>query len=134
MGITVASFDEGSLRRRKIRKKMFGQAMLTFVLLMPLASATEIVQTDMIDGHYKYKAAPGDGIEDYYGLWGIPAEVVSQFKEEPFVEVWGLNQEGSGFSVYAQRKRPQSTSGFGKPLFPGTAPSAPRWWSVPVLL
>ena len=50
------------------------------------------------------QAAPGDGIEDYYGLWGIPAEVVGQFKEEPFVEVWGLNQEGSGFSVHAQRK------------------------------
>ena len=50
------------------------------------------------------QAAPGDGIEDYYGLWGIPAEVVGHFKEEPFVEVWGLNQEGSGFSVHAQRK------------------------------
>ena len=50
------------------------------------------------------QAAPGDGIEDYYGLWGIPAEVVGKFKEEPYVEVWGLNQEGSGFSVHAQRK------------------------------
>merc|ERR1711881_61406 len=63
-----------------------------------------IVHTDMIEGHYKYKAAPGDGIEDYYGLWGIPADVVDEFKEEPYVEVWGLNQEGSGFSVHAQRK------------------------------
>ena len=52
------------------------------------------------------QAAPGDGIEDYYGLWGIPAEVVDQFKAEPYVEVWGLNQEGSGFSVHAQRKNP----------------------------
>ena len=52
------------------------------------------------------QAAPGDGIEDYYGLWGIPAEVVDQFKAEPYVEVWGLNQEGSGFSVHAQRKSP----------------------------
>ena len=50
------------------------------------------------------QAAPGDGIEDYYGLWGIPTEVVDQFKEEPYVEVWGLSQEGSGFSVHAQRK------------------------------
>ena len=52
------------------------------------------------------QAAPGDGIEDYYGLWGIPAEVVDQFKADPYVEVWGLNQEGSGFSVHAQRKNP----------------------------
>ena len=34
---------------------MFGQAMLAFLLLMPLVFATAIVQTDMIDGHYKYK-------------------------------------------------------------------------------
>merc|ERR1712024_303175 len=79
--------------------------MFAFVLLIPLASAAlPIVQTDMIDGHYKYKAAPGNGIEDYYGLWGIPTDVVDKFKEEPYVEVWGLNQEGSGFSVHAQRK------------------------------
>jgi len=85
---------------------MFGQAMLAFLLLMPLVFATATVQTDMIDGHYKYKAAPGDGIEAYYGLWGIPAEVVVRFKEEPYVEVWEVNQEGSGFSVHAQRKSP----------------------------
>merc|ERR1712020_304235 len=96
MGITVPSFEKTSLRR------MFVQAMFAFVLLIPLASAD--IQTDMIEGHYKYKAAPGDGIEDYYGLWGIPTEVVDKFKEEPYVEVWGLNQEGSGFSVHAQRK------------------------------
>ena len=29
--------------------------MLAFLLLLPLASATAIVQTDLIDGHYKYK-------------------------------------------------------------------------------
>ena len=52
------------------------------------------------------QAAPGDGIEAYYGLWGIPAEVVVRFKEEPYVEVWEVNQEGSGFSVHAQRKSP----------------------------
>ena len=32
---------------------MFVQAMLAFVLVFPLASAN--VQTDMIEGHYKYK-------------------------------------------------------------------------------
>merc|ERR1712210_297257 len=97
MWITVPSFDEGSLRSKA---KMFAQAKLAFVLLMPLASATEIVQTDMIDGHYKYKAAPGDGLDDYYALWNIPAEVVARFKEDPYVEVWGLNEKGSGFSVH----------------------------------
>merc|ERR1712045_344523 len=45
----------------------------------------------------------GDGIEKYYGLWGIPAEVVAEFTKDPYVEVWGLNQE-SGFSVHAMRK------------------------------
>merc|ERR1712020_356320 len=91
-----------------LRRGLFEKfEMLAFVLLIPLVSATAIVQTDLIDGHYKYKAAPGDGIEAYYGLWGIPAEVVVQFKEDPYVEVWALNQEGSGFSVHAQRKSPR---------------------------
>ena len=52
------------------------------------------------------QAAPGDGLDDYYALWNIPAEVVARFKEDPYVEVWGLNEKGSGFSVHAQRKSP----------------------------
>merc|ERR1711990_1342975 len=91
MGTTLLALEESSLR---IRRKMFVQAMLAFVLVFPLASAN--VQTDMIEGNYKYKS--GDGIEKYYGLWGIPAEVVAEFTKDPYVEVWGLNQE-SGFSV-----------------------------------
>ena len=51
------------------------------------------------------QAAPGDGIEDYYGRrWGIPTEVVGKFKEEPYVEVWQLHESGSGFDYLAERK------------------------------
>jgi len=80
--------------------------MLAFVLLLPLTSAVSVVgRTDLIDGHFKYKAAPGDGIEDYYGRrWGIPTEVVGKFKEEPYVEVWQLHESGSGFDYLAERK------------------------------
>merc|ERR1712156_196518 len=90
MGITVSSFVEGSDLRVR---------MLSFVLLLPFSSAVSVVgKTDLIDGHFKYKAAPGDGIEDYYDRrWGIPSELVAQFKEEPYVEVWQLNESGSGF-------------------------------------
>ena len=96
--------------------------MLAFVLLLPLTSAVSVVgRTDLIDGHFKYKvdfqsgqvfqqltrlqAAPGDGIEDYYGRrWGVPTEVVGKFKEEPYVEVWQLHESGSGFDYLAERK------------------------------
>ena len=32
--------------------------------------------------------------------------MVAKFKEDPYVEVWGLNKDLSGFSVHAQRKSP----------------------------
>merc|ERR1711899_87232 len=97
MGITVSSFVEDSDLRVR---------MLAFVLLLPLTAAVSVVgRTDLIDGHFKYKAAPGDGIEDYYGRrWGIPTEVVGKFKEEPYVEVWQLHESGSGFDYLAERK------------------------------
>lgn len=41
-------------------------------------------------------------MEDYYEVWGIPAEVVARFKEEPYVEVWQLTKNGSGFQVFAK--------------------------------
>ena len=41
-------------------------------------------------------------MEDYYEVWGIPAVVVARFKEEPYVEVWHLTKNGSGFEVFAQ--------------------------------
>merc|ERR1711899_1861 len=95
MGITVSSFVEDSDLRVR---------MLAFVLLLPLTAAVSVVgRTDLIDGHFKYKAAPGDGIEDYYGRrWGIPTEVVGKFKEEPYVEVWQLHESGSGFNYLAE--------------------------------
>merc|ERR1712001_404032 len=124
---TLPALEESSLRIRK----MFVQAMLAFVLVFPLASAN--VQTDMIEGHYKYKS--GDGIEKYYGLWGIPAEVVAEFTKVPYVEVWGLNQE-SGFSVHAMRKTagPNGEKSTSKHEWTGTHPSKgsapsryPKW-------
>ena len=71
------------------------------------------------------QAATGDGLDNYYALWNIPAEVVARFKEDPYVEVWGLNEKGSGFSVHAQRK---STGANGK-----SATSKHEWiWHAPV--
>ena len=41
-------------------------------------------------------------MDDYYALWGINATVLDRIKEaDSHLEVWTLNQEGSGFSVHA---------------------------------
>ena len=41
-------------------------------------------------------------MDDYYSLWGINATVLDRIKEaDSHLEVWTLNQEGSGFSVHA---------------------------------
>ena len=41
-------------------------------------------------------------VDAYYELWGINATVLDRIKEaDSHLEVWTLNQEGSGFSVHA---------------------------------
>merc|ERR1712080_301172 len=77
-------------------------AMLSFLfLILPLASAIT-VQTDLIDGHYKPSNERKAEVDAYYELWGINVTVLDHIDEEDsHLEVWTLNQEGSGFSVHA---------------------------------
>merc|ERR1712080_815806 len=85
-------------------KKMLSlkRARLSFLfLILPVASSIT-VQTDLIDGHYKPSNERKAEVDAYYELWGINVTVLDQIDEEDsHLEVWTLNQEGSGFSVHA---------------------------------
>merc|ERR1712203_1246840 len=96
---------------------LLGQTVVSFLLLLtPTIASTITVQTDMIGGRYKPTSERSAEVDAYYALWGIKATVLDQVKEEDsHLEVWTLNQEGSGFSVHAlvEGKALESRSGFG---------------------
>merc|ERR1712233_2882 len=97
----VVPFPEGPLKESTITSGE-PKKMLSFLfLILPVASAIT-VQTDLIGGRYKPSNERNAEVDAYYDLWGINATMLDQINEEDsHLEVWTLNQEGSGFSAYA---------------------------------
>jgi len=77
------------------------QLLLIVLLLAPLASAITL-QTDLIEGSFKIKTSRTDASDAYYNLWGINSTVLDESSDDDHhIEVFTLNEQGAGFSVYA---------------------------------
>jgi len=56
--------------------------------------------SNLINGRYKYKASPYDGVATgmtaYFGMWGMNMSAAEAFKEAPYTMVVTLKEDGSG--------------------------------------
>jgi len=79
--------------------------MRLLLLLLGLANfiCGHILQTNLINGSYRYKEGPYDGpltgMDQYFAVWGVDSSVTDLYKANPYTETWILNEDGTGLTI-----------------------------------
>merc|ERR1712203_97198 len=79
--------------------------MLLPLLVLGLANfiCCHILQTNLINGNYRYKEGPYDGpltgMDQYFAVWGVDSSVTDLYKANPYTETWTLNEDGTGLTI-----------------------------------
>merc|ERR1711863_27053 len=62
-----------------------------------------ILQTNLINGGYRYKEGPYDGpltgMDQYFAVWGVNSSITDLYKAHPYTEFWKLKEDGTGLYI-----------------------------------
>jgi len=84
---------------------LFVMAMLFPLLLLGFANFNcgHILQTNLINGGYRYKEGPYDGpltgMDQYFAVWGVNSSITDLYKAHPYTEFWKLKEDGTGLYI-----------------------------------
>merc|ERR1712037_326420 len=79
--------------------------MLLPLLVLGLANfiCGHILQTNLINGSFRYKEGPYDGhltgMDQYFAVWGVDSSVTDLYKANPYTETWTLKEDGTGLTI-----------------------------------
>merc|ERR1711997_1297482 len=81
--------------------------LLSLLVLLGLSNfiCGHILQTNLINGSYRYKEGPYDGpltgMDQYFAVWGLSRSdnITELYKANPYTETWTLKEDGTGLTI-----------------------------------
>merc|ERR1712233_20324 len=79
--------------------------LLSLLVLLGLSNfiCGHILQTNLINGSYRYREGPYDGpltgMDQYFAVWGVDSSVTDLYKANPYTETWTLKEDGTGLTI-----------------------------------